>query len=318
MEQENRQLTKIAESLETIAASVTRDKQAEQYHAETHCQSCGRFVGTETRCPYCQAETQKRLSIRVFKVISVIISTLGLLMLLFYARNVQTPEVRISELGPLSNFAHVRIVGYAAQDAKPNKWGTLSFNVVQFVDEKGNVVTDKAKFKDSQKEEIRVSAYKKVAADIDEKSYPQKWDKIEVEGQIRVQQKEASMLINAPEHLRIVESHGPRKNGKLSKIQPKDLVALAPNEVTKEMLNKPAKITGLVKSFSMVKNDCAIISLESGESAEFPVFVTEYSKKNLKEPVSGETIEAVGIVKLYNEKLELEVSKSGYIKVMAK
>ena len=138
MEKENNaQLTQIAESLKNIETSLNRDTQAERYHSETHCPSCGRFVGTETRCPYCQAETQKRLSIRIFKVISVLISTLGLAMLLFYARHVETAKVNINELTPLTNFAHVRIVGYADKDAVMNQWGTLSFNVIQFYDKNG-------------------------------------------------------------------------------------------------------------------------------------------------------------------------------------
>ena len=127
----------IAESLKSIASSLNKDPQAERYHAETHCPSCGRFVGTETRCPYCQTEIQKRLSIRIFKVISVLISTLGLAMLLFYARHVKTAEVSIKELTPLSNFAHVRIIGYAEKDAVPNQWGSISFNVIQYFDKKG-------------------------------------------------------------------------------------------------------------------------------------------------------------------------------------
>ena len=66
MEQENKeQLNQIVESLKDISTSLKRDPQAELYHSETHCPSCGRFVGTETRCPYCQTETQKRLSIRI-------------------------------------------------------------------------------------------------------------------------------------------------------------------------------------------------------------------------------------------------------------
>ncbi|MFA6749509.1 MAG: hypothetical protein WCS82_06500, partial [Candidatus Riflebacteria bacterium] len=72
------------------------DASEARYHQETHCQSCGRFVGVFTRCPYCQALTQKRMSIRVFKVLSVLLSTVGLLLLLFYARNVKTPETKIS------------------------------------------------------------------------------------------------------------------------------------------------------------------------------------------------------------------------------
>ena len=312
MEQENnRQLSQIAASLETIAANVSRDKREEQYHSETHCPSCGRFVGTETRCPYCQAETQKRLSIRVFKVISVVISTLGLLMLLFYARNIQTPEVKISELGPLSNFAHVRVVGIVEKNAVKSKWGTVSFNIVQYVDEKGNIVTDRLKYTDSKKVEIKANAYKNVASEINEDNLPWEGDEVDVEGQIRVQQGDVSMLINAAEHIRVKAS---TKNQEIRNALKAE--AIAPKSVTNEMISKYVKVLGIVKEIKQFKNDSALVLLENENNEAFQVFVSNYSKKKTASLEAGKIVECFGEVKLYNGKLEIEVSNRCYIKVM--
>ncbi len=325
MEQENNgQLNQIADALQSIAGSMNRDPQAERYHAETHCPSCGRFVGTETRCPYCQTETQKRLSIKIFKIISVLISTLGLLMLLFYARNVQTPVVAINELGPLSNFAHVRVVGYAAQDAKINKWGTLSFNIIQFVNENGQIETDRSKFRNCNRIELRVNAYKKVTADIDPARLPKRFDEVDVEGQIRVQQNEASMLINASEHLRIIASGKEnrdaqpafgRDNDRPSNQIP-NLEPIAPQAIGREMIRKPVKIVGLVKESQQVENDCVIIKLDNGTENGFPIFIPEFSKKQITLPQAGQVLECLGNVKEYKGELEVEINNRGYVKVM--
>ena len=330
MEQENKeQLNQIVESLQEISKSLNRDPQAEYYHSETHCPSCGRFVGTETRCPYCQTETQKRLSIRIFKVISVLISTLGLAMLLFYARHVETQKVNINELTPLTNFAHVRIVGYADKDATMNQWGTLSFNVIQFYDKNGKIVTDKQKFKESERKEIRVTAYKKVAEQVNDNDKPRAGEEVEVEGQVRVQQNVASLLVNAPEHIRaIYDEKKPRRplakgfapqNAKVdTNIQPTKV-----EEINEKLVKKSVKVFATVKSVMPVENDCVIIKIENGTENGLSVFVPSFSKKKMAHPQIGSRVEVFGTVENYNNPMtnttELEISLKRpyeYIKVL--
>lgn len=324
MEQENNgQLNQIANALNDIAASMKRDPQEERYHSETHCPSCGRFVGTETRCPYCQTETQKRLSIRIFKYISVLISTLGLLMLLFYARNVKTPAVSIKELGPLSNFAHVKIIGYASQNANITPWGTLSFYVYQYVDKNGKVVTDKNLFESSERVEMKVTAYKKVAQGINKENLPSRGDLIDVEGQIRVQQQEASMLINSSEHLRLISKADPNsiqaqnnsfKSGKMDAVL--NSKPLTPQAITANMKKKTVKVSGLVKQVQQVENDCVIIRLENGTEKGLPVFVPQFTKNKLSMPKIGATLESVGTVEEYYGELEVKVFDGSTFKII--
>ena len=322
----------IAESLKSIAATLNKDTQAERYHAETHCPSCGRFVGTETRCPYCQTEIQKRLSIRIFKVISVLISTLGLAMLLFYARHVKTAEVSINELTPLSNFAHVRIIGYADKDATMNQWGTLSFNVIQFFDKNGKLVTDRHKFKDCERKEIRVTAYKKVAEQVNDADKPRQGEEVEVEGQVRVQQNVASLLVNAPEHIRaIYDEKKERKPLAKSNYHPQtpnqkvnvNILPTKVEEITDKLIKKSVKVFANVKSVMPVENDCVIIRLENGTENGLSVFVPSFSKKKMAFPPIGSKVEVFGTVENYNNPMtnttELEISlKKGYeyIKVL--
>ncbi len=314
MEQENTsQLKQITDSLKEISESLNKDPRAEQYHSETHCPSCGRFVGTETRCPYCQTETQKRLSIRIFKVISLLLSTLGLLMLLFYARTVKTPEIMIKDIGPLSNFGHFAISGYAEKDCNLTQWGTISFTLLQYYDKDGNKVTDPQKFKDSEKKEIRVTAYKNIAEKIDLRNLPRKGEEVLVEGQISVKQGVASLIINAPEHLKtfydssIVRNDLSASNeskGKYTLIQIDSL-----NKVTKDLKNKFVKTVGVVKDTQILLNDCAQVLLEDGTNDGFIVYVPNYTEKGIMLPKSGTRIEVTGKVSEYNGKLEIVIDK---------
>ena len=319
MEKENNaQLTQIAESLKNIETSLNRDTQAERYHSETHCPSCGRFVGTETRCPYCQAETQKRLSIRIFKVISVLISTLGLAMLLFYARHVETAKVNINQLTPLTNFAHVRIVGYADKDAVMNQWGTLSFNVIQFYDKNGKLVTDKQKFKECERKEIRVTAYKKVAEQVNDDDKPRQGEEVEVEGQVRVQQNVASLLVNAPEHIRaIYDEKKPRRPLASGFSQPNkrpdtNIQPTKVEDIKENLIKKNVKVFGNVKSVLPVENDCVIIRLENGTENGLPVFIPSFSRKKMAHPQIGSKVEVFGTVESYTNQqtktTEIEIS----------
>ncbi len=322
MEQENKkELNQIAESLKEIASSMNKDPQAERYHSETHCPSCGRFVGTETRCPYCQTETQKRLSIRIFKVISVLISTLGLLMLLFYARNVKTPEAKITELGPLTNFAHVRIVGFADKAVTRSKWGTLSLTVNQYYDKNGELVFDTNRLKDCEKHQIRVTAYKKVADNIDDSLLPKQGDLVDVEGQVRVQQGEASLLINAPEHFRTesdVEKSASNTNNEKCIFNTMDFQIVTPEVIDVEMVGSRVMVFGTVKSVQPVENDCVVIRLENGKVNGIPVFVPAFSKKKIAMPQVGDKIEVRGMVKKYQNEIEVSVEKgTDYIRPVA-
>ncbi len=269
----------------------------ERYQKETHCQSCGRFVGVYTRCPYCLALTEKRLSIRAFKVIAVLTSTVGLLMLLFYARTVQTKEVKIAELGPLSNFAHVRVVGEVETSYGIHpQWGSLGFIVKQ---------TDK----DSENT-IRISAYSKVAKEIEANNLvPKKGDVVSVEGQVRFQKDSASLLINAYEHIAFI-----KRSAKAADTPAK---TVEPSQINVEMADQTVNTTGSVVSTKVFDGKGVIVNIDDGKSS-FPIWVPDFCRSDKSQINPGDLIEATGRLKLYKGKLELEVSKKGLFKIVSK
>lgn len=269
----------------------------ELYKKQTHCQSCGRFVGVYTRCPYCLALTEKRLSIRVFKTIAVLTSTVGLIMLLFYARTVQTPEIKIADIGPLSNFAHVRVVGEVATSYGIHpKWGSLGFIIKQTG-------------KDSE-DTIRVSAYSKVAKEIAEKKLvPDRGDIVSVEGQVRYQKDSASLLINAYEHIAFI------KRAPKIKAQPPKTVE--PTQITTDLVEQIVNTTGSVLSTKVFEGSGVIVNVDNGKGG-FPVWLPEANMTD-KTPIKpGDLIEATGKIKLYKGNVELEVNKKGDFKVVSR
>lgn len=278
--------------------TLNKPTQEERYHQETHCQSCGRFVGIYTRCPYCQALTQKRLSIRAFKVISVLTSTVGLVMLLFFARHVKTPEVKIAELGPLSNFAHVRIVAEVENSYGVHpKWGSLGFVVVQGDDE--------------NRKTMRVSAYSKVAKEIEARSLvPNKGDIVSIEGQVRFQQNSPSLLINAHEHLTFIK----RSEVKEKSFQVKNV---EPDKIDKSMVGQFVNVTGSVLTTKRFAGKGIIVNLDDGKSG-FPVWVPANVVETDIELNSGDLIEATGKVETFKDALEVKVNRKNSFKILSR
>jgi DNA/RNA endonuclease YhcR with UshA esterase domain len=268
----------------------------ERYQKETHCPSCGRFTGIFTRCPYCQALVDKRLSIKAFKLIAVLTSTIGLMMLLFYAQHVETPAVMIKDLGPLSNFAHVRVTGKVERSFGIHpQWGSLGFIIEQ--EEEGKEPLT-----------IRVSAYSKVAREIEKRNLvPAKGDEVSVEGQVRFQKDSPSLLINAPEHIKIV-----RKSTNV----PEEIKNIEPDKLSHSNLNTYVCVTGSVLTTKSFPSGM-IINIDDGKSG-LPVWLP---KQHLEPGLTlnpGDLIEATGIVETFKDKLEVKITKENSFRVISR
>ncbi len=278
---------------------IKTQTQEERYHQETHCQSCGRFVGIYTRCPYCQALTQKRLSIRIFKVIAVLTSTVGLVMLLFFARHVKTPEVKIADLGPLSNFAHVRVVGEVETSYGVHpKWGSLGFVLAQGDDDK--------------RQTIRISAYSKVAREIEaRKLVPNRGDVISVEGQVRFQKDSPSLLINAHEHLTYI------KRNTEPQTETTTIENVEADKIDHSMIGRFINVTGSVLSTKDFSGKGIIVNLDNGKEG-FPVWLPANCYDEDPKLHPGDLIEATGQVETFKEKLEVKVNRKGSFKIISR
>ena len=108
-----------------------------QNHEETHCKSCGRYVGALEVCPFCRSFNPKRLSVRLVKYLTPIISVLGLFVLHYIGIHYGNPEVKLDSLTKRSNFAQVSVNAtvngplryYAAAGKGENAGGSAEFEI---------------------------------------------------------------------------------------------------------------------------------------------------------------------------------------------
>lgn len=121
---------------------MTENKQAlpghETQSSEMNCPSCGRFVGAVTKCPYCGAKVEKRMSLVATRWAAVLLATIGLFLLWLMAVKRDVPVVKLSDVQPTMNFAQIRVEGVVKTDARPFRTGTgMSFN---FTDGTGSII----------------------------------------------------------------------------------------------------------------------------------------------------------------------------------
>lgn len=97
---------------------------------EMACPKCGRFVGAATKCPYCGAKVEKRMSLVALRWAAVLLSTVGLVLLWLMAKTREPEQIRIGDIETTMNFGVVRLAGEVAGDARPFKNGNgMSFSV---------------------------------------------------------------------------------------------------------------------------------------------------------------------------------------------
>ena len=90
---------------------------------EMNCASCGRFVGAATRCPYCGAKVEKRISLLATRWAAVLLATVGLFLLWLMAVKKEVPVVMLGNIQPTMNFGQIRVIGQSKGDAMQNRTG---------------------------------------------------------------------------------------------------------------------------------------------------------------------------------------------------
>ncbi|HZQ10582.1 MAG TPA: exodeoxyribonuclease VII large subunit [Anaerolineae bacterium] len=151
------------------------------------CPSCGRFVGTLDKCPYCGAEVQKRLPMRYVRLACLILGLLGVVILVYAARGAQTPLIKIGNIGAPMNYAYVQLTGTVTRgpiyDADAQ---SLRFYVA---DDTG---------------EIQVNTFRDVTLQLIQSEHvPAIGDKITMEGALRIRDEFASVNLASADKLQL-------------------------------------------------------------------------------------------------------------------
>lgn len=163
---------------------------------ESHCPSCGIYVGIASKCPRCGAEVGKHISVRVFRWAAVLLAIGGLLMLYLMATHRELPLMKVEQLQPTMYFAYIRIAGTVSEEPRIfRKDGTvrsLRFSV------------------DDGTGEINVTAYRTQAQELIEANLlPHYGQNVVVAGSLAVTGGEDLLLrIQTPEHVTIEGGKG--------------------------------------------------------------------------------------------------------------
>lgn len=151
------------------------------------CPSCGRFVGPYETCPYCGAQVNRRLSMRIVKGAALLLATVWLFALWWMARHVEVPLLSVQEAQGTMNMAYVRLRGSVVRSPTYDPEGEyLSF------------------WLDDGSGEVMVSAYRDVTrALVARQQVPMPGDTVEVAGTLRIREDFVSLTLNVPEHLTV-------------------------------------------------------------------------------------------------------------------
>ena len=85
---------------------------------EMNCPACGRFVGAVSKCPYCGAKVEKRMSLVAIRWAAVLLATIGLFLLYMMAKHREIPVVMLGNIKPTMNFGQIRVIGQVDSDAR--------------------------------------------------------------------------------------------------------------------------------------------------------------------------------------------------------
>ena len=183
---------------------------------ESLCPSCGRFVGAYEKCPYCGAELKKRMSLKLWRRISVIGAVAGLLIMWYAAARMEPELVQIGAITETHSNAIIRISGVVAERGLDAAKGMVKLKIA---DASGAISV------------VGFGVLPKLQA---LGNLPKVGDKIDLTGSVQISdQYGKSIFLNVPSRLKILEPP-PVREAKIA-------------QLNDSWLNTKAAVTGTVK-----------------------------------------------------------------------
>jgi DNA/RNA endonuclease YhcR with UshA esterase domain len=264
---------------------VDRDSAESQVNAV--CPSCGRFVGTQTRCPWCGARVPKRISLNIVRYGALALALLGLLALWFASRSTDLPLVQIQDIDDTMNWAYIRVQGvvtrYPSYDSDS---GYLRF------------------WLDDGTGEIMVAAYRNESETLIESGkVPVPGDRVTIAGTVRIRDDLTSVTIKVPDSLTLERPVSSRRS----------IGEISPADVTQKVL-----VRGQVLEVRHPYEDLTILTI-GDETGQIDVAYTVDLVQLSGVPPSVETkdlVELSGAVMLYKGRPQLSLESAAALQTL--
>ena len=268
---------------------------------EMACPACGRFVGAATKCPYCGARVEKRMSLVALRWAAVLLSTVGLVLLYFMARTRDPEPVRIGDIETTMNYGVVRLVGSVKSDPRPFKNGNgMSFTVS---DGSGNIIV----FVDQTQRK----------AMIDGDLVPKRGDGIDFVAQLQASSSGHSARIRSlkPSSFKLTRAVGaPAGRRQTASTSDKDLGPVVPfSAVDESLVGQSVVLEGVVTAIREPAPETKqpyVLTLTNGvEGVELKVWTDQYLQIADASSLTGDAVRVRAAVKTYRDKIDLQLKK---------
>jgi DNA/RNA endonuclease YhcR with UshA esterase domain len=261
----------------------------ETQSSEMNCPSCGRFVGAVTKCPYCGAKVEKRMSLVAIRWAAVLLATVGLFLLFLMAKHRDIPVVKLADVKPTMNFAQIRVEGVADSDARTfRSGGGMGFN---FSDGTGTIMVFI-----SQKQ-----AQEMVARNL----VPKAGDQVSFAGGLNISDDRSSMRLLSVDEFQVVRAPA---------------AALRLADVTTDLKGSSITVEGKVMDlFPPPANSKRPYALklkdDSGEQT-LNFWQAEYDQIANKDVLVGAYVRARVSVAAYQDKLQLKLASGQDLEIL--
>ena len=253
----------------------------ETQSSEMNCPSCGRFVGAVTKCPYCGAKVEKRMSLVAIRWAAVLLATVGLFLLFLMAKYREIPVVKLGEVKATMNFAQIRVEGVAESDARTFRTGGgMGFN---FTDGTGTIM---------------VFISQKQAQEMVERNLvPKAGDQVSFAGGLNISDDKSSMRLLSVDEFQLVRA--PAATLRLADVS----TDLKGSSVTVE-----GKVMDLFPPPANSKRPYALKLQDASGEQTINFWQTEYDQIANKDVLVGAFVRARVSVAAYQDKLQLKLA----------
>ena len=250
------------------------------------CPSCGRDAGTNEICPHCGADLKRRLRVRTFGILSIVVAVVGVAILLFFAVRAPVPTVRVSDIQSTSNYAYVQLNGVVSRG--PNYNPDSQSITFWLRDDTGEIMV--SAFRDQTQQLI--------AAD----KVPTPGDTIALQGTLRVRDGSPSLTIDSADSMKLTRATAAAADRPIGSITSDDNL-------------QGVRVVGEVRQINAPFTGLKLITLRDATGAIDVALPTDFEAAFGPTPpiTIGQSIQVLGAVTKFEDTPQLTVRRGADI-----